>query len=155
MSSTQNFGQEATPDPQRISPTVPEQMTIPVIEEHILLGREVVETGRVRITKIVSEEPEASVVPLVHEEVNVERVARNQYVDTAPDVRQEGETTIIPIVREVLVKRLLVVEELHVTKRRIETMETQQVVLRKETVTVEHLSSDGTPSNTPNGPTSA
>jgi uncharacterized protein (TIGR02271 family) len=144
MSATQDLNQQAAPDPQRIPSTTPEEITVPVIEEYLSIGREVVETGRVRITKSVTQVPEAAVVPLVHEEVNVERVARNQYVDTAPTVRQEGDVTIIPVVREVLVKRLLVVEELHITKRRVETLETQQMVLRKEEVHVERLSPDGT-----------
>ncbi|HEX8350751.1 MAG TPA: YsnF/AvaK domain-containing protein [Hymenobacter sp.] len=155
MSSPQDFGQQAAPGSQRVPSTEAEKLTVPVIEEYIVLGREVVETGRVRITKSVSQEPEAAVISLVHEEVNVERVARNQYVDTPPAVRQEGETTIIPIVQEVLVKRLLVVEELHVTKRRIETLETQQVVLRKESVNVEHLTPNDAPHNIPTGPATA
>jgi len=152
MNSPQDFSQQAVPDPQRISPTEPEKMTIPVIEEYIHIEREVVETGRVRITKTVNQAPEASVVPLVHEEVSVERVARNQYVDAVPTVRQEGDVTIIPVVREVLVKRLLVVEELHVTKRRVETLETQQVVLRKEEISVERISPDDAPTSSPTGP---
>ncbi|OUJ75747.1 YsnF/AvaK domain-containing protein [Hymenobacter crusticola] len=145
MSATQDLSQQAVPDPQRISPTVPDQVTIPVIEEYLQIGREVVETGRVRITKSVTQTPEAAVIPLVHEEVSVERVACNQYVDVAPAMRQEGEVTIIPVVREVIVKRLLVVEELHITKRRVETLETQQIVLRKEEVHVERITPDNAP----------
>lgn len=149
--SVQDSSQQVTPDPQRIPSTGPEQVTIPVVEEYLRIGREVVETGRVRITKSVTQAPEAAVVPLVHEEVSVERVACNQYVDTAPAVRQEGDVTIIPVVREVLVKRLLVVEELHVTKRRIETLETQQLVLRKEEIHVERLNPNGAEAPAPAG----
>ena len=155
MISAEDLSQQVAPDPQRISSEVPEKITVPVVEEYLNIEREVVETGRIRISKSVSEAPEAAVVPLVHEEVNVERVARNQYVDTAPTVRQEGDVTIIPVVREVLVKRLLVVEELHITERRVETLETQQVVLRKEEVHVERINPDGTSTSTPTGSASA
>ena len=151
MISAEDLSQQVAPDPQRISSEVPEKITIPVVEEYLNIGREVVETGRIRISKSVSEAPEAAVVPLVHEEVNVERVARNQYVDTVPTVRQEGDVTIIPVVREVLVKRLLIVEELHITKRRVETLETQQLVLRKEEVNVERINPDGTSTSIPAG----
>jgi len=152
MNSAQDFDQSASPDPQRIPPTAPDKVTIPVIEEYLRIGREVVETGRVRITKSVTQAPEAAVVPLVHEEVSVERVARNQYVDAAPAVRQEGDVTIIPVVREVLVKRLLIVEELHITKRRVETLETQQVVLRKEEINVERFTPNEAGTSAPTGP---
>jgi len=155
MSAHQDLSQQPASDPQRISSTEPEKVTVPVIEEYLHIGREVVETGRVRITKSVTQAPEAAVIPLVHEEVSVERVARNQYVDTAPTVRQEGDVTIIPVVREVLVKRLLIVEELHVTKRRVETLETQQVVLRKEEVNVERINPNEADIPTPVGPTTA
>jgi stress response protein YsnF len=48
---------------------------------------------------------------------------------------------IIPVVREVLVveKRLLLVEELHVTKTQVQKQETQHITLRKEEVIVERL----------------
>lgn len=114
---------------------------LPVIEEHISVGREVVETGRVVISKQVKEEEHTIDIPLVSEDINVERVIVNQYVDQAPAVRYEGETMIIPVLKEVLVveKRLMLVEELHVTKRQSETKETRQVTLRKEEVTVERI----------------
>ncbi|GAA4451015.1 hypothetical protein GCM10023189_12500 [Nibrella saemangeumensis] len=114
---------------------------IPVIEEQIHIGKDVVETGRVVISKRVREEEQTVDIPLVSEEMNVERVAVNQYVDTPPAVRYEGETMIIPVLKEVLVveKRLVLVEELHVTKRQVETTETQRVTLRKEEVTVDRI----------------
>ena len=112
---------------------------IPVIEEQILLSKRVVETGRVRIAKQVSEHQEHISVPVSHDEVDVERVAINRYVDTPPQaVRYEGDTMIISVLEEVVVveKRLMLVEELHVTKRQVQTEAMQQVTLRTETVTV-------------------
>jgi stress response protein YsnF len=48
---------------------------------------------------------------------------------------------IIPVLREVIVveKRLLLVEELRVTKHQVLKQETQQVTLRKEEVNVERV----------------
>ncbi|MCY7350676.1 MAG: YsnF/AvaK domain-containing protein [Cytophagaceae bacterium] len=115
-------------------------VTIPVIEERVVVGKEVVETGTVRITKRVSTHDETIDVPLTHQEVRVERVAVNQYVDAPPEVRHEGDVMIIPVLREVMVKRFLIVEELHVRKHYVKTQATQSVTLRKEEVLVERQS---------------
>jgi stress response protein YsnF len=79
--------------------------------------------------------------------VKVERVPINAFVAdgaTLPGVRYEGDTMIIPVVREVVVKRMLVVEELHVTKHEVPTQESHTVVLRQESVQV-HRESIVTP----------
>lgn len=120
---------------------VAESIVIPVIEEQLRVDKQIVETGIVRIAKHVIEEPETVDIPVFKEEVTIDHVAVYQYVDTAPVVRYEGETMIIPVVREVLVteKKLLLVEEVHVTKRQITNQERVDVMLRKEKVTVERI----------------
>ena len=119
-----------------------ERTIIPVVEEQVQVGKKTVETGRVRISKEVHEEEVTVDLPTVYEEADVQRVPVNQYVETAPPpIRYEGDKMIIPITKEVLVveKRILVVEELHVTKRLTETHETQQVTLRKEEINVNRV----------------
>ncbi|QCR22044.1 YsnF/AvaK domain-containing protein [Pontibacter sp. SGAir0037] len=116
--------------------------TIPVIEEQLNVDKKVVETGRVFINKNVLHEEVTVDIPTVNEEVEVERIAVNEFVDSAPAVRYEGDKMIIPVLREVsvVVKKLMVVEELHVTKRKIETPASQQVSLRKEELVVTRTS---------------
>jgi uncharacterized protein (TIGR02271 family) len=114
--------------------------TIPVIEEQVHVDKEIRETGQVYIAKDVHRENVNLDLPIIHEEAEIERVEINQYVDTPPPpVRYEGDKMIIPVLREVLVveKRILVVEELHVTKRRTEEHDTQQIELRREEIRVE------------------
>lgn len=121
-----------------------ETITVPVIEEQISIRTKTVETGRVRLVKEVKEEEVMVEAPLLYDQTEVERVAINQYVETAPEVRYEGDTMIIPVMREevVVTKRLVLVEELRVTRHQISTVSTQPVRLRQETVTVERVSSD-------------
>ncbi|MFD2247781.1 YsnF/AvaK domain-containing protein [Pontibacter ruber] len=122
-----------------------ERTTIPVVEEQVHVGKKTVETGRVRISKDVHEEEVTVDLPTVYEEADVQRVPVNKYVETPPPpIRYEGDKMIIPVIKEVLVveKRILVVEELHVTKRITESHEAQQVTLRKETVNVNRFRSD-------------
>ncbi|UFH54257.1 YsnF/AvaK domain-containing protein [Spirosoma sp. KNUC1025] len=120
-----------------------EPIVIPVIEEELHIGKRTVETGVISVVKHVFEEAQTVDIPVSREEVTVEHVAVYQYVDEAPAVRYEGETMIIPVLREVLVteKRLLLVEEVHVTRQKITDRETHEVMLRKEEITVKRTGS--------------
>jgi uncharacterized protein (TIGR02271 family) len=105
--------------------------------------KRVVETGKVRVTKVVHELESVIDEPLFRDEVEVERVLIDRVVDGPVSVRYEDDTMIVPIMEEVLVveKRLVLKEELHIHKRRVETHQPQQVTLRREEVRVERLES--------------
>ncbi|WP_255478770.1 YsnF/AvaK domain-containing protein [Rufibacter sp. XAAS-G3-1] len=153
MDQTRNFEGNSYPagnSPQQNTANSgsPQSMTIPVIEERVHLDKQVVEKGSVRIIKSVTEQEVPVNIPLIQEEHDIQRVPINEYVDTPPPpVRYEGDTMIIPIVQEVMVvqKRLMVVEELHITKNRVQTHDVQQVSLRKEEIRVERISPDQAP----------
>ena len=121
--------------------SLPETVVIPVIAEQLHVDKQLIETGRVRLVKTVHQDEQTINIPLLREEVTIERVALNQYVDQPPATRQEGDTTIYPVLQEVVVteKRLLLVEEIRVTKRQVESHETQSVMLRREEVNVERI----------------
>ncbi len=116
------------------------ELVLPVIAEEAEIHKRTVETGRVRLTKRVHEREEEVTQPLLREEVQVERVPINQYIDQPAEVRQDGDTTIIPVMEEVLVveKRILLKEEVHVTRQRRTEEQTRTVNLREEEVLVEH-----------------
>lgn len=117
-------------------------MVIPVIEEQWQVEKNMVETGKVLISKQVREENVQVDVPLASEEVDVQRVPVNQYLDTPPPaVRYDGDTMIVPVLREEIVvqKRLVLVEELRITKRRVQKQESQQVTLRREEVKIDRI----------------
>lgn len=119
--------------------------SIPVIEEKLHIGKVWQETGRVQISKTLTEEAVDFSMPLSQEEVIMERKTINQYVDTAPPAsRYEGETLIIPVIKEVLVieKKLMLVEELHISKRKTEQVLNGTEVLRKETVNITRSSAE-------------
>jgi uncharacterized protein (TIGR02271 family) len=128
-----------------------ETVTIPVIAESLRLTRALRETGRVRIHKQVQERQELVDLPLLRETAEVTRVPVNRRVDGPVPLRHDGDTTIIPILEEVLVveKRWILREELHVRVHRAEHHEPRVVSLRSEQVTVENLptpSREGSPS---------
>jgi uncharacterized protein (TIGR02271 family) len=116
-----------------------EHDVLPVVEEEVRVGKRQVETGTVRIHKHVHEHAEEVDIPLLADEVEVERVRVDRPVDGPVDIRHEGETTIIPLLKEVLVvqKQLVLHEEVHVRKRQREHHDVRQVTLRREEVSVE------------------
>jgi len=120
-----------------------ETLVVPVVEETLEVEKHAVETGRVRISKTVTERQEEVDMPLLREEVAVERVAVNRVVTEPPAVRTEGDTLIVPLLEEELVveKRLVLKEELRITRRQTETHQARQVTLRREEATVERIPS--------------
>ncbi|MBU6123362.1 YsnF/AvaK domain-containing protein [Hymenobacter siberiensis] len=114
---------------------------IPVVAETLRVDKQVVETGRVVLHKTVHVETQTADVPLREEQVQVQRVAVGRYVDEAPAVRYEGDTMIVPVLREELVvtKRLLLVEEVHVRTQTLTIHAPQAVELRREELHYERL----------------
>jgi len=121
--------------------TTSDEIIIPLVAEALQVGKEEVITSVVRVHKFINEREEVVTQPLNREDISVERVAINRLIDTAPDVRQEGDTMIVSLVEEVLVveKRLMLREELRITKRQTTEEHSETVVLRSEDATVERL----------------
>ena len=123
-------------------------LVIPVVEERLEVSRERVETGRVRIIKSVEAREVVVDDPLKRESVRVEHVPINQVVTGAvPQVREEGDVTVIPILEERVVTRteLVLVEEVRIHRDHSEYHDPQRVTLRKEVVAVERFGEDGRP----------
>jgi uncharacterized protein (TIGR02271 family) len=116
-------------------------LVVPVIAEELAVQKRTVETGKVRITKVIHEREAVVDEPLFGEEVVVERVPVQRVVDGPIPVRFEGDTVVVSILEEVLVveKRLLLKEELRIRKQRVETHQPQQVMLRHEEARIERL----------------
>jgi uncharacterized protein (TIGR02271 family) len=119
-------------------------VVVPVVAEELRVGKRTVETGRVRITKRVREHEEVIDRPLLKTNVVVQRVPINQYVKEAPPVREEGDTLIVPMVEEVIVveKRLILREELRITKQQVETRDPQRVTVRRDEVQIDRINGE-------------
>jgi len=114
---------------------------VPVIAEQLEVQKRKVEAGGVRVRKIVSEREEVVDEPLLREEVQVRRVPVGRVVEGPVPVRHVGDTIIVSLLEEVLVveKRLMLKEELHITKEQVEHYRPQRVTLRTEEAVVERV----------------
>jgi uncharacterized protein (TIGR02271 family) len=116
-------------------------VVVPVVAEQLEVQKRKVESGGVRIRKTVSEREEVVDEPLMREEVQVRRVPVNKVVDGPVPVRHVGNTMIVSLLEEVLVveKRLMLKEELHITKEQVESYRPQRVRLRTEEAVIERV----------------
>jgi len=126
---------------------------VPVLVEELEVQKRVVETGTVRLTKVVHEREVLVDEPLFRGEVEVTRVPIQRVVDAPIPVREEHGTLIVSVLEEVLVveKRLMLKEEIHMRRHRVETHQPQQVTLRREEVGVERVLNSETSATTHEG----
>ena len=132
--------QPDAPAPQDTRLTAPgDTRVIPVLEEQVQIERQVVETGKVLLHKTVHTTEQLVEIPLLQQGYHIDRVPVGTFVETAPAVRQEGDTLIYPVLEEVLVveKRLRLVEEIRVTPQQTTRQYQETVTLRREEITTD------------------
>jgi len=116
-----------------------EQLVIPVLVEHaqVDVHREI--TGTVRVRKLVHEESTPVRSEGFRELVETTRVPVNQVVEITEPPKTVGELLVIPVYEERFIKQLVLVEEIHVRRRRESFEHNASVALRREEVVVERL----------------
>jgi uncharacterized protein (TIGR02271 family) len=118
---------------------------VPVIAEELDVKTRAVSTGAVRVHRRVLEHEELIDMPLLKESLDVRRVVVDREVDGPMPVRKEGETTVIPLVEEVLVvqKKYILREEVHVSKTVHEERHRETVTVRRQEADIEKVDSEG------------
>ena len=121
------------------------QRSVPVIEEELVTGTRAVKTGSVRVRKEVEQIRKTVEMPAIRDVVDVSRVPVNRIITSMPDLRQEGEILIIPVVEEEIIvqKRLVLKEEIHIRRRRVQSHVTKSATVGREHAVVERLDSEG------------
>jgi uncharacterized protein (TIGR02271 family) len=115
--------------------------TLRLLAEELSVDRREIETGRVRIVTVTREHEELVDVPLAREGVEVVRVPIDRVIDTMPSIRQDGETTVVPVVEEVVVveRRLMLKEELHIKRVRTTERHQERINLRRQEAIVTRM----------------
>jgi uncharacterized protein (TIGR02271 family) len=122
-----------------------DQTVVPVLAEELVVDKEAVPTGGIRVHRRVQEHDEVVDLPLLKEHVDVRRVIVDREVEGPLPVRREGDTTIVPIVEEVLVisKRFVLREEVHITRTVHEERHQERVTLKRHEAEIEEVDSGG------------
>ena len=126
-------------------------IVVPLLAEDVSIVKQEVVTGHLTVSTVSHQHEHLVDELLMRESVEIERVPVGQIVERAPQVREEGDTLIIPVMEEVLVveRRLILKEEVRV--RRIRTAERHQERLqlrRQEAMITRH---SDTPKNQHHG----
>jgi uncharacterized protein (TIGR02271 family) len=120
---------------------------LPLLTEvaHLHLRRRVTARVRVAVTT-TAEDRQVEALRRVRQ-AEIHRVPMRREVEAPPPVRQEGDVVIIPVVEEevVLVRRLVVTEEIHLRLRVEEVPVTLATQLARQVVTVTRLPPDDEP----------
>lgn len=114
---------------------------IPIVEEELSIEQRRKSSGKVMVTTSTHAEQSLAAADLERTDVTVERVPIDREISVAPGVREEGNTTVIPVLEEVLVieKRLVLKEEIRLTRSTSTEHVEMPVTLRKQTATVERI----------------
>lgn len=134
-----NAGDKSTPKSDAHPESLQEPVSIAATQEDVHIDVEKQETGAVRVHKIVHEDSVDIPVTLRSEHVQVHRVPINRPVESEYGPRQDGETLVIPVFEYVPVveMRLMLKEEIHLTREVSEQDAVQNVSVKKEEVVVE------------------
>ncbi len=126
------------------TPPKREQDIVPLHAEQISIERRQAVTGRVRIQLRTETHEQVVDEPTTHERVEIERISIGRVVDAVPDVREEGDVTIIPVVEEILVveRRLVLKEEVRVRRIRTTQRHQETILLREQQASVERVGAE-------------
>ena len=129
----------------RDAASAPAAQVISIVEEQVVLHKRKTLTEGVRVRTTVHEDEAVIDEPVATETVEVERLPLDRWVEGPVPVRQEGDTTIITLLEEVVVveKRLRATEEVRITRRRDVERHAETVTLRREEAVIERVNAGG------------
>ncbi len=124
-----------------MAPVVQDEMVIPLQAERVEVTRRDTITGRVRVETVTTTRDVAIDEMLTHEHAEIERVPVRRLIDLAPEVRQEGDTIIVPVIEEVVTteRRLFLKEEVRIRMVRTTERHQETVTLREQDAVITRL----------------
>lgn len=117
-----------------------QEISIPVIEEQLVVGKRAVERGGVNVRTTMTEKPVQETINLREEKVTIERHKVDRPIDGATDAFQEGAFDVttkaeVPVVA----KEARVVEEVVIDKEMTERTETVRDTVKRTDVEVDEI----------------
>ena len=124
-----------------------DQVVIPLHAEEVAIGKRQVATGRVRVSTVTHAREELVEQLLQSERVEVEHIPVGKAIQQAPEIREEGDLIIIPIVEETVFieRRLVLKEEVRIRRVRETRNYQERVVLRRQEAVITRVPDDSNP----------
>jgi uncharacterized protein (TIGR02271 family) len=120
-----------------------DDLKLTLLAEELAVDKQTVETGRVRVSKHTHTREVAIDEELLTESAEIETIPIGRQIFEMPMVRHEGETTIVPIVEEVLhiERRLFLKEEVRITRKKTTDQFHDRVTLRYQEAVITRVQS--------------
>jgi uncharacterized protein (TIGR02271 family) len=114
-----------------------------LLAEKLGVEKEAVETGRLRVSKQTHTREVEVDESLLRESAEIETIPLGRQTFEMPSVRYEGETIIIPVVEEIIhtERRLILKEEVRITRRKTTEQFHDRVTLRYQEAVVTRVQS--------------
>lgn len=118
---------------------------IPMLEERLIPGKRPIDLGELRVQKYVDQVEDSVSQSVTRDDVTVERIPINRPLDAPVSNRTEGDVLVIPVMEEVLVvqKRLMLKEELRISRRQVVEDQVVRETVRRERLVVEDATTYG------------
>jgi stress response protein YsnF len=109
--------------------------------EDVTVSRRTVAGDTVRLGTVTRERDHHIDESLSHVQVEVERVPIGRPVTAVPPTREEGDTTILSVVEEIIVieRRFILKEEVHIRRVHVAERHQETVVVREQSVEVSRV----------------
>ena len=106
---------------------------IPLAAERLTIGRRRVDTARVIVTTKTDH------VPVVIDDVRIERVPVDRFIDEPAVPRYEGDVLVVPVMEEVVVvtRRLRLIEEVRIDPHVVSRRHRETVPVRRQRLEVD------------------
>jgi uncharacterized protein (TIGR02271 family) len=116
--------------------------SIPLIQEFLEIEKQQVETGIVRVRKITHETEQPTNISLQKQSVDVTHVPINKIVEKAFEPYLKENTWVVPVFEEVIIKQILLKEEVHITVQNEQQDMHQNFTLKNEEAVIERFDSE-------------
>ena len=114
---------------------------VPLYSEELSVSRQQITGDTVQVS-VVTHEGEGVVDEMLNRErVEIDRMPIGLPIDAIPPVRREGDTTILPVVEEIIVvkRRLILREEVRIKRRHVSERHQEALVLRKQEAVITRM----------------
>jgi stress response protein YsnF len=114
------------------------EIVVPLCCEELSISKRRLATQRVQVSAVTREQEIVVSEILVQETVEIEQVPVGKALDRTPEIRQEGDTLVVPVVEEVLriERQLILKEEIRIRRVRVARTNHQRVNVRAQEVVI-------------------
>src|SRR5262249_57505966 len=77
------------------------ETVLPLLAEEVAVSKQVVETGRVQVSRVTHEREQLIDELLTHETVEIDRTPIGRQVDRVPPIIDKSDTVVIPLLAQV------------------------------------------------------